>query len=59
MTYSTNIAKAKARQTVQVQSSPSPSMLQQYTVTAQDASFTEAISITSSATGFTGPGHVN
>ena len=41
------------------QRSPSPSMLQQYAVTAQDASFTETISTTSSAMGFAGPGHVN
>ena len=34
-------------------------MLQQYAVTAQDASLTEAISTTSSAMGFAGPGHVN
>ena len=34
-------------------------MLQQYAVTAQDASFTETISTTSSAMGFAGPGHVN
>jgi len=58
-TYTTNTAKAKARQPVQVQSSPSPSMLQQYAVTAQDASFTKTISTTSSAMGFAGLGHVN
>jgi len=57
--YSTNTAKAQAQQPVQVQSSPSPSMLQQYAVTAQDASFTEAISTTSRLMGFAGPGHVN
>jgi len=34
-------------------------MLQQYAVTAQDASFTEAISTTSRPMGFAGPGHVN